>query len=127
MSCIKASLVDEVKETLQQHYANVLKRPPPPINDDDDVTTVSPGFDSPEVTGPIMTAELCAALSTYKLSSSGTDGILVITLLIEEFEDDILDTIDQLSLMVDSEYSIPSQWKHSIIVSIPRKGSSLSL
>ena len=29
--------------------------------------------------------------------------------------------------MVDSEYNIPSQWKHSIIVSIPKKGSSLSL
>ena len=29
--------------------------------------------------------------------------------------------------MVDSEYNIPSQWKHSIIVSISKKGSSLSL
>ena len=29
--------------------------------------------------------------------------------------------------MVDSEYNIPSQWKHSIIVSFPKKGSSLSL
>ena len=29
--------------------------------------------------------------------------------------------------MVDSEYNIPSQWKHSIIVSILKKGSSLSL
>ena len=29
--------------------------------------------------------------------------------------------------MVDSEYNIPSQWKDSIIVSIPKKGFSLSL
>ena len=29
--------------------------------------------------------------------------------------------------MVDSEYNILSQWKHSIIVSIPKKGSSLYL
>ena len=29
--------------------------------------------------------------------------------------------------MVNSEYNIPSQWKHLIIVSIPKKGSSLSL
>ena len=29
--------------------------------------------------------------------------------------------------MVDSEYNIPSQWKHSIIVYIPKKGSSLNL
>ena len=42
-------------------------------------------------------------------------------------EDDILNTINQSSKMVDSEYSIPSQRKHSIIVSIPKKGSSLSL
>ena len=65
LSCIAASLIDEVKEKLRQHYANVLNRPPPPspINDDDDVVTVSPDLDPSRVTGPITTAELRSALS----------------------------------------------------------------
>ena len=78
--------------------------------------------------GPITTTELRAALSTSKLfSSSGPDGNQVIDLWVEEFEDDILNTTNQSSKMVDSEYNIQSQWKHSIIVSIPKTGSSLSL
>ena len=128
LSCIKASSIDQVKENLQQHYANVLNRPPPPlpINDDDDGITVTPDLDPSKVTGPITTAELQAALSTSKLSSSsGPDGIPVIALQIKEFKDDILNTINQSSKMVDTEYNIQSQWKHSIIVSIPKKGSSL--
>ena len=57
------------------------------------VITVTPDFDPPKVTGPITTAELLAALSTSKLSSSsGPDGIPAIALRIEEFEDDILKT-----------------------------------
>ena len=130
MSCIKACSIDQVKEKLPQHHANVLKRPPPPspINDDGDVITVSPDLDPSNVTGPITSAELRAAQSTSKLSySSGPDGIPVNALQVEEFEDDILYTINQSSKMIDSEYNIPSQWKHSIIVSIPKKGSSLSL
>ena len=127
LSCIKASSIDQVRERLQQHHANVLNRPPPPlpINDDDDVITDTPDLDPSKVKGPITTAELQAALSTSKLSfSSGPVGIPVIVLRIE---DDILYTINQSSKMFGSEYIIPSQWKHSIIVSIPKKRSSLSL
>ena len=113
-----------MKEKLRQNYAKVLNRPPPPspINDDDDdVITVSPDLDPSKVTGPIATAELRAALLISKLIySSGHDGIPVIALRIE---DDILSTINQSSMMVDSEYNIPSQWINSIIVSIPKKGS----
>ena len=60
LSCIKAILIDQVKEKLRQHYDNVLSRPPPPlpINDDDDVAIVSPDLDASKVTGPITTAEL---------------------------------------------------------------------
>ena len=122
LSCIKASSIDQAREKRRQHYANVLNRPPPPspINDDDDVITVSSDLDPSKVTGPITTAELRAALSTSKRSSSsGHDGIPVIALRIEEFEDDILDAINQSSKTVVSEYNILSQWKHSIIVSIP--------
>ena len=126
LSCIKASSIDQVKEKPQRHYANVLNMPPHPlpINDDDDVITVTPDLDPSKVTGPITTAELLAALSTSKLSSSsGPDSIPVIALRIEEFEDNIPNTINQSSKMVDSEHNIPSQWKHSIIVSIPKNGS----
>ena len=66
---------------------NVL-RPPPlsPINDYDDVITVSPDLDPSDVTGPITTAELRAALTTSKLSSSssGPDGIPAVAMRIEE-------------------------------------------
>ena len=81
--CIKASSIDQVKEMLRQYYANVFNRPPPPspINGGDDVITVSPDLDRSKVSGPITTAELRAALSTSRLSSSsGPDGIPVITL-----------------------------------------------
>ena len=73
LSCIKASSIDQVEEKLQQHYANVLNRPPPPLpinDDDDDVITVTSDLDPSRVTGSITTAELRAALSTSKLSSS---------------------------------------------------------
>ena len=93
LSCIKDSLIDKVKETLQQHYANFLNRPPPPsqINDDDDdVITVSPDLDPPEV---ITTAELRATMSTSKLLMALT-VIPVIALRIEVFKDDILNTIN---------------------------------
>ena len=66
-------------------------------------------------------AELRANLSKLS-SSSGPEGIPVIALRIEKFEDDIPNTINQSSKMVDSEYNTPSQWKHSIIVSIPKRG-----
>ena len=77
--------------------------PPVPINDDDDVITVTPDLDPSKVTGPITTVVLRAALSASKLSSSSCpDGIPVIALRIEEFEEDILNTINQSSKMVDS-------------------------
>ena len=103
MSCIKASSIDQVNEKHHQHYANVLNRTPPPspINDNDDVITVTPDLDPSNVTGHITTAELQAALSTSKLSSSsGPDGIPVIALRIE---DDILYTINQSSKIFGSE------------------------
>ena len=115
---------------LRQHYANVLNRPPPPLPniDDDDVITVTPDIEPSKVTFPITTAELQAALSTSKLSSSSVrDVILVIALLIEECEDGILKTINRSSKMVDSAYNFPSHWKHSIIVSITKKESQPSL
>ena len=40
---------------------------------------------------------------------------------------DVLNNINQSSILVDSEYNIPSQWKHLIIVFIPKQGSSLAL
>ena len=105
-------MVDEVKEKIRRHYDNVINKPPSPstINmDDDDITIVTLDLDSPEVTGPITTTELLAALSTSKLStSSGIDGIPVIALRIEEFEDDIPYFINQSSKMLDSEYNISS-------------------
>ena len=64
LSCFKASSIDQVKEKLQQHYANVLNIPPPPLPINDDVITVTPDLDPSKVTGPITTAELQAALST---------------------------------------------------------------
>ena len=87
-----------MKEKLSQYYSNVLSRPPPPssTNDDDDVVTVSSDMDTPMVTGQNTTAVLRAALTTSKLySSTGAEGILVIVLQINEFENDILDTISQ--------------------------------
>ena len=85
------------------------------MNDDDDVATVSPDLDRPGVTSPITTAELRATLSTSILFFSyGHDGIPVIALRVE---DDILDSNNQSSKIVDSEYNIPSQWNDSIIVS----------
>ena len=115
---------------LRQHYANVLNRPPPssPINDDDDVVSTSTDLSPSNGTGPITTASFQAALSTSTLPySSGPDGIPVIALRIEEFEDEIPNTIYFSSMMGYSDYNIPSQWKHSIIVSNPKKGTSLSL
>ena len=104
LSCIKSSSINKVTITLLRHYANVLSRShlPSLINDNDDVATVSYDLDPSEITGLITTVEGRAALSTSILfSSSGPDGIPVIALRIEEFEDDVLYSINQSSKMVD--------------------------
>ena len=111
------------------HVGFIFKScPPSPIIYDDDFATYSPDLDHSEVTGPITTAELRAALSTTKQSSSyGHNCNTFIALQIKEFEDGILDTINQSWKMVNTEYNISSQWKHLIIVCIKKKWSSLSL
>ena len=121
LSCIKASSIDEVKETLRRHYANVLKRPhhPSSINDNVDVATVSPDLDplkSP-VPSRLTSFELPCLHPNFFLSS-GFDGIPVIALRIEMFESDILDSINQSSKMVDTECNIPSQ----LLYLFPKRG-----
>ena len=67
-------------------------------------------MDPPAVTGPNTTAILRAALTTTQMSSSsGPDDIPVIALLIEEFEDDNLDTFSESSKMLDTAYNISTQ------------------
>ena len=57
LSYVKASSIEQVKEKLRQHYANVLNwpLPPSPFNDDDDVITFSPDLDPSKVTDTITT------------------------------------------------------------------------
>ena len=72
-----------------------MPSPPTPINDYDEVFTISPLLDPPDVICQITAADLLPALSTSKLSSSsGHEDISVIVLRNEEFEDDILYTIN---------------------------------
>ena len=79
MSYVNVGSIDQEKDALPRHHANVLFRPPPPSpfnDDDDDVATISHDLEPTEDTGHNTVVWLRAAFSTYKLSSSSsTDGI----------------------------------------------------
>ena len=44
-----------------------------------------------------------------------------------ELEEDVLNVINSHSILSDNDNTVPDKWKHSIIVSIPKKSNSLSL
>ena len=72
--------------------------------------------------------EICPALQTSNMSTApGSDGIQTRVLQLCQLEDDVLNLLTSHSILSDNDNTIPDKWKHSIIISIPKKGYTTSL
>ena len=72
--------------------------------------------------------EIRLALKTSRSNTApGSDGIPTRVLQLCELEDDVLNVLNSHSILSDNDNIVPDIWKHSIIVSIPKKGNSSSL
>ena len=71
--------------------------------------------------------ETRTALRTSGLNTApGSDGILTRVLQLCELEEDVLNVLNSQSILGDNRITVPDKWKHSIIVSIPKKGNASS-
>ena len=58
---------------------------------------------------------------------SGSDGMPTRVLQLFELEEDVLNVLNSHSILSNNDNTVPDKWKHSIIISIPKKGNSSSL
>ena len=72
--------------------------------------------------------EIRIALKTSRSNTApGSDGIPTRVLQLCELEDDVLNVLSSHSILSNNDNTVPDKWKHSIMVSIPKKGNSSSL
>ena len=60
-------------------------------------------------------------------TAPGSDGIPTRVLQLCELEESLLNVLNSHSILSNNYNTVPDKWKHSIIVSIPKKGNSSSL
>ena len=63
--------------------------------------------------------------TSISTTAPGSDGIPTQVLQLCELED-VLNVLNSHSILSDNDDIVPDKWKHSIIVSIPKKGNSSS-
>ena len=72
--------------------------------------------------------EIRIALKTSRSNTApGSNGIPTRVLQICELEEDVLNVLNSHSILSNNDNTVRDKWKHSIIVSIPKKGNSSSL
>ena len=72
--------------------------------------------------------EIRIALKTSRSNTApGSDGIPTRVLQLCELEEDVLNVLNSHSIHSNNDDTVPDKWKHSIIVSIQKKGNSSSL
>ena len=121
---MNAESIDYMKLRIKNHYAAVLNQAP-----SDNVVKVF--YDSSPLTNKydcsFTIPEIHIALRTSRSNTApGSDGIQTRVLQLYELED-VLNILNSHSILSNNDNIVPDKWKHSIIVSIPKKGNSSSL
>ena len=71
---------------------------------------------------PIVYLSYRIALKTSRSNTApGSDGIPTRVLQLCELEEDVLYVLNSHSILSDNDNIFPDKWKHSIIVSIPKR------
>ena len=114
-----------MKLRIKDHYAAVLNQAP-----SDNLVKVF--YDSSPLTNKhdysFTIPEIRIALKTSRsITAPGLDGIPTRVLQLCELEKDVLNVLNSHSILSNNDNIVPDKWKHSIIVSIPKKGNSSSL
>ena len=114
-----------MKLRTKDHYAAVLNQAP-----SDNLVKVFP--DSSPLTDKydysFTIPKIRTALMTSRLNTApGSDGIPSRVLQLRELEEDVLNVLNSHSILSNNDNTVPDKWKHSIIVSIPKKGNSSSV
>ena len=117
---MNAESIDDMKLRIKDHYAAVLNQAP----SDNLVTVFS---DSSLLTNKydysFTIPEMRTALRTSRSNTkTGSDGIPTRVLQLCELEEDVLNVLNSHSILSNNDNTVPEKWKHSIIVSIPKKG-----
>ena len=125
MNCVNAESIDNMKLWIKDHYAAVLNQ----ATSDNLVRAFS---DSSPLRNKydysFTIPEIRTALKTSRSSTApGSDGISTRVLQLCELEEDVLNVLICHSVLSDNRNTVPDKWKHSVIISIPKKGNSSSL
>ena len=124
-NCVNAESIDNMKLRIKDHHAAVLNQAP-------SGNLVRVFSDSSPLTNKydysFTIPKIHIALRTSRSNTaSGSDGIPTRVLQLCELEEDVLNVINSHSILSNNDNTVPDKWKHSIIVSIPKKGNSSSL
>ena len=122
---MNAESIDDMKLKIKNNYATVLNQSP-----SDNLVRVF--YESSPLTNKydhsFAIPEICAALRTSRSNTApGSDGIGTRVIPIYEIVKDVLNILISHSILSGNRNTVPGKWKHSIIVSIPKKGNSSSL
>ena len=122
---MNAESIDNMKLRIKDHHAAVLNQAP----SDNLVRVFS---DSSPLTNKydysFTIPEIRIALKTSRSNTApGSDGIPTRVLQLCELEEDVLSVRNSHSILSNNDNIVSDKWKHSIIVSIPKKGNSSSL
>ena len=122
---MNAESIDYMKLRIKNQYAAVLNQAPSDnlVKVFSDLSQLTNKYDY-----SFTIPEIRIALKTYRPNTApGSDGIPTRVLQLCELEEDVLDVLSSHSILGNNYNTIPDKWKHSIIVSIPKKGNSSSL
>ena len=116
---MNAESIDNTKLRIKDHYAAVLNQAP-----SDNLVKVfsdsSPLTNKYDYTFTIP--EIRIALKTYRSNTApGSDGIPTRVHQLCELEEDVLNVRNSHSILSNNDNIVPDKWKHSIIVSIPKR------
>ena len=122
-NCVNSESIDNMKLRIKDHYAVVLNQAP----SDNQVKVFSDSSPLKNKYDYSFTIhEMRTALKTSRSNTaSGSDGIPTRVLQLCQLED-VLNILNSHSILSNNDNTVPDKWKHSIIVSIPKKGNSSS-
>ena len=122
-NCMNAESIGNMRLIIRDHYAAELNQAP----SDNLVRFFSDSSPSTNKYDYSFTIpENRIALKT-SLKTPGSDGMPTRVLQLSELEEDVLNVLSSHSILSNNNNTLPDIWKHSIIVSIPKKGNSSSL